>query len=80
MQGGPMAAPFQYTDPDTGLYFEWEGGEYIDVSVSESAEYATEVINVRDYSPGADTDAVEIDKTQEAFEAECRRWIAEGME
>lgn len=74
-----MAAPFEFTDPDTGIHFTWEGGEYIDVHTSVDAEYATEAINVRDYSEGAHTDAVEIEKTQEAFEAECVRWIKEDM-
>lgn len=71
------ASEFSYTDEGTGVRFEWEGGEYID-AFKVGEEYPFEAINVRDYSPGADTDDVEIDKTQEAFEAYCQQWIKEN--
>lgn len=71
------ATEFNYTDEDTGTRFEWEGGEYIDAFVV-GEEYPFETINVRDYSEGADTDDVEIEKTQAAFEEYCREWIKEN--
>lgn len=68
-----MAAEFVFTDPDTGLHFTWEGGEYIDIAASKNAQYPDANINVWDHA----SDTSEIDRTQEAFEAECRRWLTE---
>lgn len=62
----------QYTDPETGLFFQWNGGPII--SVYEGEGLFGE-INVWDEEGGH----TRIQHTQEAFEAECERWIAEDM-
>ncbi|MGA5598327.1 hypothetical protein ACPCSE_29255 [Streptomyces cellulosae] len=56
---------FTYTpEYRTGLTFTWEGGEYIDTSTGA-------VLNVWNHAQ----DAPSIERTQEAFEAECDEWI-----
>lgn len=56
---------FTYTpEYRTGLTFTWEGGEYIDTTTGA-------VLNVWNHAQGAPS----IERTQEAFEAECDEWI-----
>jgi hypothetical protein len=55
---------FTYTPQyRSGLTFTWEGGEYIETTTNA-------VINVWDHA----NDRPQIERTQEAFEAECDEW------
>jgi hypothetical protein len=58
---------FTYTPQyRSGLTFTWEGGEYIETTTNA-------VLNVWDHANGRPT----IERTQEAFEAECDEWVRE---
>lgn len=68
-----MSAHFTYTDEDTEITFVWHGGAYIDVGHGHGEDFqAVECINVWDYA----TDEPTISRTLDAFERECREWLA----
>jgi hypothetical protein len=69
-----MSAMFTYTDPDMEVTFQWHGGAYIDIGhLQADGEFiAHECINVWDYA----TDTPTIARTLDAFEHECREWLA----
>ena len=57
-----------------GVRFEWEGGEYVDVTMP-GAEYPIDVINVWDYEAGEPTiPRVRTRADRELFVATCRAW------
>jgi len=83
-----MSAMFTYTDEDSGLTFQWHGGEYIDVGYI--AESDTGPFNDRgepSYLKGelVATDCInvwdhaadepDIPRTLDAFERHCREWL-----
>lgn len=70
-----MSAAFTYEHEETGVYFVWHGGEYIDVHPYKGGD-ALEVINVWDHA----NDTPRIPRTLAAFQQECDEFLTEEEE